>query len=996
MEKRKYEEYEILSNKIYDIVFMTLNKFIADHQDDDECLYEIKKYINKVDKYGFSCNVEKVKIILETLQLKNKNDIQEILSYLEKSSCGWQGDNYQLYNTCLRFDRRCRRNHGIENDPEATKDAFAEIDEIFLHEEYGAITTYLFGYSLAAMFSSRLKDQDRSIPYFLQIACKRNSNTYRLVHEIVHICDVNTGLFSYCDAFHYRECNHDHMTICPTEAGGQALDTLLYFQDIPIIVDGYGNEKLYEVLIREAANIPSKTKRLDLRAKFNVLPIFVCPAIKSQFQDIFSMDLTDLDIPDEYIEIIHENRQRLGSWALELVRDAKTYFDERNSSAYSLKPKIAAANQSRIPDDELPLLYNFDEYRNRLWVNYSEETKLNPRDITNIGYVMYFFSYYMKVFLRSIRLTKETGFTYRNRHEKHDPVKLIAQIEKQATDSMFQLYNTYSPAMPETVNIAIDSSDKAEVKRIRRKGTAYARDIVKYYQSYGVTIRILPDAEYKGGRYIFTVKLVPGTDKKLINRHIEDVRGLLEIDVLALDTSNGIKLIASEKPLNENSLIKILESTQFKESKMNIPYAIGYDLMGDMVITDIADFPHLLIGGTSGSGKSSAIHSLLMSIVYKQPADKVKLLLMDFGASRLRMFKDVPHMLIPGKVISDIREGHQFILKLQEVVEQRQKILDSLDVRDYDKQLKKWSSIVCVIDEFPAFIKQLTEGRGNKNASGIIEDVLARARKVKIHLILAAQDTTQGGMGITNTNLAAGIAFRCKNWHTSKAIIDDTDAINLSGKGSMCFKCDQGLRRLQGAYMPPEEIMDVLDNMKYFYEKRYDEVILQSNSLREAGNSENNQQVPLYTEDERILLKIVEDIQDKEKYSNHQIMKSLKMGHDRAKRLIDRLEEIGIIGKLEEKKRRDVYPDKAKAFLRDHGYVEDANKEKLVKCLEPSSMQDIEPRQEQDIRPNDREADIKNCVVDSDQASKSISQLVKENSDRYKFKSSKVKIRPAR
>lgn len=81
--------------------------------------------------------------------------------------------------------------------------------------------------------------------------------------------------------------------------------------------------------------------------------------------------------------------------------------------------------------------------------------------------------------------------------------------------------------------------------------------------------------------------------------------------------------------------------------------------------------------------------------------------------------------------------------------------------------------------------------------------------------------------------------------------------------------------------------------------------------------------------------------------------------------------------------------------MKNHDY-DDANEEKLAKCLEPSSMQDIEPRQEQDIRPNDREADIKNCVVDSDQASKSISQLVKENSDRYKFKSSKVKIRPAR
>lgn len=992
----KEYEYRELRTRINNIMGMELDRFIESHQDNDECLYEIQKCVNNAEIYGYRWNTEKAKIVLETLQLKNNGDIQEILSYLEKSSCGWQGHTYQLYNRCLRFDQRCRRNCYIGNTPKETEDAFADIDEIFLHKEYGAITTYLFGYSLAAMFSSRLKNQFRRIPYFLQIACKRNSNTYRLVHEIVHICDVNTGLFSHCEEFRYRECDHDHMTIYPTETKEKALETLLYFQDIPIIVDGYENEKLYEALIRETANIPSKTKRLDLQAKFNVLPIFVCPVIKSQFQDIFSMDLSNLDISDEYIELILENKQRLGSWALELVRDAKTYFDKRNSDAYSSDTIIQKAVESRKPEDKIPLFYDLDDYCNGLRTKYNRETKLTSRDVTNIGCLMYFFSYYMKVFRCSIRLTRGKDFTYRREHCKHNPERLIEHIKEEAADSLFKLHNTYSPAMPETINIATDSSDKNELKKIRRKGAAYVKDIVKYYQSYGVPIRILPDAEYKGGRYIFTVKLVPGTDKKLINRHIEDVRGLLEIDVLALDTSNGIKLIASEKPLNENSLIKILESAKFKESKMEIPYAVGFDLMGEMVIADIDSFPHLLIGGTSGSGKSSAIHSLLMSIVYKQPADKVKLLLMDFGASRLRMFKDVPHMLIPGKVISDIREGHQFILKLQEVVEQRQRILDSLDVRDYDKQLKKWSSIVCVIDEFPAFIKQLTEGRGNKNANEIIEDVLARARKVKIHLILAAQDTTQGGMGITNTNLAAGIAFRCKNWHTSKAIIDDTDAINLSGKGSMCFKCDQGLRRLQGAYMPPEEIMDVLDNMKFFYENRYDEVILQLNSLQEAGNSESNQQVPLYTEDERILLKIVEDIQDKEKYSNHQIMKSLKMGHDRAKRLIDRLEEIGIIGKLEEKKRRDVYPDKAKAFLRDHGYVEDANKEKLVKCLEPSSMQDIEPRQEQDIRPNDREADIKNCVVDSDQASKSISQLVKENSDRYKFKSSKVKIRPAR
>ena len=398
--------------------------------------------------------------------------------------------------------------------------------------------------------------------------------------------------------------------------------------------------------------------------------------------------------------------------------------------------------------------------------------------------------------------------------------------------------------------------------------------------------------------------------------------------------------------------------------------SVGYDILGEAVIADIAEFPHLLVGGTSGSGKSSALHSLLMSIVYKQPADKVKLLLMDFGASRLRMFKDVPHMLTPGKIISDFREGCQFILNLQKCVEQRQKILEDLDTRDYDKQLETMPSIVCAIDEFPTFIKQETEGRGNKNLKAVIEDVLARARKVKVHLILTAQDTTKGGIDITNTNLAAGIAFQCKNWHTSKAIIGDVDAVNLSGKGSMYFKCEQGLRRLQGAYMPPEKIMDKLDEMSFENDCskiKYDEVKFQFNTLQQSEDSKTDYEcLSIEDEDERILLKIVEGIQDKEKYSNHQLMKSFKMGYDRAKRLIDRLEEMGIVGKLEEKKGRDVYPDKAKAFLRDHGYVESVNEGKGIKSVKTSSIQsDVEVKQEQAIKVDDEEMDTEAYVEDS-------------------------------
>lgn len=917
MEDREYNSLKVDCEEIIGFFIKSLNE-----QGDEKLLYELKAYIDETKKRsGKLDSLEKAHVILRILQSKNSSEIQDVISYLECSHYGWQGNEYKFYSRC---SQKCRKNFRIDNTPEMTELAFGCMDEIFLHKEYGVITTYLFGYCIAALFSSRLKEQHQRIPYFLQIACKRNSNVYRLVHEIVQICDVNAGLSDSCEMHEYRECEHDHLTIYPSETGDKLLETLVYYKDIPIIVDGYENEKLYETLIREVANIPSKIKRLDIRERFNILPIFISPMIQSQFQNVFSIDLTELDITDEYIELILDNEQRLGSWVLELVTKAKEYFAVGNATSYSQRSPYAKLIEERQPEKKIPIFYNLSTYIGQLRSKYNGLTKLTSKDIENIGYLSYFFMYYMKVFNGSIRLTHETPFIYRGIEDKHIPAKLIDQIVKQATYSLIQLHSVCSPAVPEIINIEIDSSDEKKTKKIKRKGAAYAKDIVKYYQSYKVNIWI-PTIQYQNERYIFEVKLRPGTNVNFLNRYAEEVRRLLELEVFIVEkTSEEIKIVASEEPLGESSLISILQSNQFQESKMEIPYAVGYDILGEAVIADIADFPHLLIGGTSGSGKSSALHSLLMSIVYKQPADKVKLLLMDFGASRLKMFRNVPHMLISGRIISDIREGRQFIFGLQKYVEQRQKILESLDVRDYDKQLKKWPSIVCVIDEFPIFIKQRTEGRGNKNLKAVIEDVLARARKVKIHLILTAQDTTKGGIDITNTNLAAGIAFHCKNWQTSKAIIGDTDAVNLSGKGSMYFKCEQGLRRLQIAYMPPEEIMDKLDEMNFGNDCskiQHDEVKFQFNTLQQSENSKIDYEcLSIEDDDEELLVEIVQWMQDKECISNNQLKHNFEMGYERANRFLARLEEEGLISaqKKRTKLARIVERDKVEKFLKRH------------------------------------------------------------------------------
>lgn len=961
---------------------------------DDEQLVELSKYI----PYNVDINrwdIEKTEIVLEVLKLRNPDEAEKILNYLEHRKYGWQGSTYHLRNHCLRGDRNnhCKKNHMIDNTREAISNAFADIDEIFLHEKYGSLTTYLFGYCLAALFSSRLKLDGLRVPYFLQIACERNSNIYRLIHEIVDICDINTGLIQECSRdFDYGYCDYDYVTVFPTHSADKILEDLICNCDVPAIVDGYENEKFYNALLRETANIPGRTRKLDIKDRFNILPIFICPVIRSQFKNVFSMDLTGLDVDEEYFEIIRQNKQRLASWALELVKYANEYFNQRNTMVDKIHHRT---------EDERPYLDNINRHINDIQKTHRHYTELTSNDVANIGFLTYFLSRYMNVFKNSIRLNVETEFTYRRRVYKHNPAELVTGIVNEIIESLFELHNTYSPTLPMIVNIDTSSTDPTEAKQAKKKGEKYAKNIVKYYQSYGVSIRILPDAVFKDDRYVFSVKLLPGTDGKLISRYADEVRRLLELEFFCPDiSSSSIKIVASEKQLKENSLIKILESAEFRESEMEIPYAVGYDMMGEMVIADIAKFPHLLIGGTTDSGKSSALHSLLMSIVYKQRPDKVKLLLLDFGASRLKIFKNIPHMITSVIKVNEIEKGRQYLLALQKIMEQRLVDLDSIDERKYDKVVKKWPSIVCIIDEFPTFVRKLTAEKANRMSYMLLKDLLERSRKVKIHLILAAQDSTKGNIEIKMTNLGAAIAFRCTNIYDSKAILDAPDATNLSGKGSMYFKSDQheGLKRLQGSFMEPEEIMDMLDNMKFDYEdigRKYDEVIFPLKLLPQFNDTESKSDTSTpEDEDKMLLVQIVKWTLDKDKISNKQIKDNFGMGYDRANKFLKALEDLEIVTKQKKgtKLPREVISDKAIEFLKTHSCINDDTDNVLS---QRENAADLQPDQDMEFT-----ADINIKEVPKQQQNNTISvpsnAEVAQNLPTFNIQSDRLKFRKSK
>ena len=993
-----------LRSRLNEIVGNGLTKFINANKNDD-CLTELMAYVEDAERNGYKWTIEKIKAVIEIVKLQGGNALEEILSFLNQSEYGWHDNKYHLYNSCLRWDSRCKRNTKIDNSPDATASAFADIDYIFLDKEYGGITSYLLCYSLAALFSSKLKANQLRVPYFLQIACERNSNIYRLIHEIVDICDVNTGIMNSCELepLLHGSCEYEHTTLFPSQPPEKALEDLMYHRDVAVVIDGYDNEKHYNSLLREVANVPNRTRNLDTRDRFHVLPIFVSSTITAQYRDVISMDLTGLDVDADYLEAIQDNKQRLASWVFELVQTAKDRLFQSHYNTNEMRPN---------PRYESPLFNNINRHINHIKKRYRHCDELSPADMTNIGLLSYFWEQYMSVFRRSIQLPDNTEFEYRYCSKPQCQRELVQGITIAVVESLITVHNIYSPQLPQSVTIAINerANDPQRAKQLEKKGERYGRDVVKYYQSYGVSIRILPDAEYKDERYVFPVRLLPGTSRASISRYADEVRRLLGVEFFTADiTSSSMRLVLSEKPLKETSLIRMLESQQFKESKMEIPYAVGYDVMGEMVVADIAEFPHLLIGGTSGSGKSSAIHSLLMSVVCKQPADKVKLLLLDFGSSRLNMFAKVPHMLTPGKIIRGATDGQQAMLLLQEEMERRIKRLDSVDARHYDAELGKLPSIICVIDEFPAFIQQSSGGRGGKRVSTVITDLLARARKVKIHLILSAQDATQGGIEIKNTNLPAGIAFRCTSWTTSKAVIDAPDAAKLSGKGAMFFRCDQydGLRRLQGAFMPPDEIMDMLDTIDFTQNndgKKYDDVSFPlgaSQGITQSGSpsATNNTQIA-EDDDTQRLIEIARWIRDskRENVSNKQLKDNFGMGYDKANRFLRLLEAAGIISKQKKgtKLPRTVNPDKLEEFLNSCGRTDDTTDDTTERVSDQtgdrSDIQDNSPPElDQATEFSGEVPDVPTPVVDDvaytpSLPQRSVQDMIKEKSDRNKFR----------
>ena len=384
----------------------------------------------------------------------------------------------------------------------------------------------------------------------------------------------------------------------------------------------------------------------------------------------------------------------------------------------------------------------------------------------------------------------------------------------------------------------------------------------------------------------------------------------------------GKAAIGIEVPNKENmavALRDLLESKEFKEFPSNIAFAVGKDIGGKTVVADIGKMPHMLIAGSTGSGKSVCINTLIMSILYKAHPDDVKLIMVDPKVVELSVYNGIPHLLIP--VVTDPKKASAALHWAVSEMEDRYRKFADFNVRDLkgynqkvesmqesgeEGELKKLPQMVIIVDELADLMMV---------APGEVEDSICRlaqlARAAGIHLIIATQRPSVDVItGLIKANMPSRVAFAVSSGVDSRTILDMNGAEKLLGKGDMLFY-PQGYSkpaRIQGAFVSDKEVMDVVDFLKnQTLGNTYAEDIeakiqnIGSGSGGASGGSSGggNDLDEYFEQAARFII-------DKDKASIGMLQRVLKIGFNRAARIMDQLCEYGVVGEEEGTKPRKV------------------------------------------------------------------------------------------
>ncbi len=378
----------------------------------------------------------------------------------------------------------------------------------------------------------------------------------------------------------------------------------------------------------------------------------------------------------------------------------------------------------------------------------------------------------------------------------------------------------------------------------------------------------------------------------------------------------GKHAVGIEVPNKKRAIVsfrEVISDEAFSSNKMDIPIALGKDIPGETQIIELTQNPHLLIAGATGSGKSVCVNSIICSILYKRSPEEVRLILIDPKIVELKFYNDVAHLLTP--VITDPKRAFQALQYCIYEMERRYSLLDALGVRDirsYNRKIKEKNLattrlpyIVVIVDEFADLMA--TTG---KELESTLARLAAMSRAVGIHLVLATQRPSIDVItGLIKANIPSRIAFMVASKFDSRIIIDAVGAEKLLGRGDMLYSSatDPFPTRIQGAYLSEEEVEHIVAYIKEMYgEPDYidDEIFIDEEDEEEEFFDEGGE--------DPLMDKALEIVVSAGKASASYLQRRLKIGYNRAARLVEDMERRGIVGPQNGSKPRELLhvPDK--------------------------------------------------------------------------------------
>lgn len=411
---------------------------------------------------------------------------------------------------------------------------------------------------------------------------------------------------------------------------------------------------------------------------------------------------------------------------------------------------------------------------------------------------------------------------------------------------------------------------------------------------------------------MFEILPAPGVKlSKIVNLSDNIALRLAASSVRIVAPIPGKHAVGIEVPNDKRSVVsfrEIVETDVFRAAKFEIPLALGKDIAGEVQIVDLTQMPHLLIAGATGSGKSVLVNSIILSILYRKSWNEVKLLLIDPKIVELKLYNGIPHLLTP--VVTEPKRAFQALQYCIYEMERRYSLLDGVGVRDiksYNRRIKErefaaepMPYIVVVIDEFADLMA--TTG---KELESTLARLAAMSRAVGIHLVLATQRPSIDVItGLIKANIPSRVAFMVASKFDSRIIIDAVGAEKLLGKGDMLVSTAQDAFpvRMQGAFVSEEEVERVVGHVKTLGQPDYidDEIFF--------DEGEEDGSLSLFDDegDDPLFDKALEIVLQQGKASASYLQRRLKIGYNRAARLVEMMEEKGIVGPSQGSKPRDV------------------------------------------------------------------------------------------